>query len=128
MENKQIIDIHDRIFRWVIAVLKFLDKVPRTLKTNSLIAQLADSITSVGANDKEANSAETVRDFCHKYGIVKKEADESIYWIRIIGELFASLKDQSKALVKEGEEIVRIVATIIRNSKKTSLSRKVNRP
>jgi hypothetical protein len=60
-ENNKIFDIHRRIFLWVIAVLKFLDKVPRTIKTTPIISQLASSITSVGANDREANSAKEKR-------------------------------------------------------------------
>lgn len=124
MANKQTIDIHDRIFRWVIAVLKFLDVVPKTIKTTSLIAQLADSITSVGANDREANSALSVKDFCHKYGIVRKESDESIYWLRVIGELYDNLKSQTDQLINEGTEIINIVTAIIRNSRRTSNLRK----
>jgi four helix bundle protein len=121
------IDIHDRVYHWVIRVLKFLDRVPRNIKTIPIISQLSRSITSVGANDKEANSAQTVNDFCYKYGIVKKEADESVYWIRILGELFNQLTTEAKELYTEGEEIVSIVATIIRNSRKTSTERKLNR-
>ena len=124
-ENEQKNDIHERMFQWVIAVLKFIDKIPKTVKTIPIISQLTDSITSVGANDKEANSATTVKDFCHKYGIVKKEADESIYWLRLIGELFDRLQQESKKLQNEGQEIIKIVATIIRNSQKTSQMRKL---
>ena len=104
----------------MVAGLKFLDKVPRTIKTTPIISQLANSITSVGANDREANSAETSRDFCHKYGIAKKEADESVYWLLVIGELYVHLKLRSSQLAEEGKEIINILATIIRNSKQTS--------
>lgn len=123
----QEFDIHQRIFKWVVAVLKFLDKVPRTIKTTPIISQLANSITSVGANDREANSAETSRDFCHKYSIVKKEADESVYWLMVVGELYPHLKLQVDELVEEGKEIINIVATIIRNSKRTNQQRKIQR-
>lgn len=123
----QEFDIHQRIFKWVVAVLKFLDKVPRTIKTTPIISQLANSITSVGANDREANSAETSRDFCHKYSIVKKEADESVYWLMVIGELYPHLKLMDDELAEEGKEIINIVATIIRNSKRTNQQRKIQR-
>ncbi|MEK7111010.1 MAG: four helix bundle protein [Patescibacteria group bacterium] len=125
-EDNRIFDIHQRIFLWVIAVLKFLDKVPRTIKTTPIISQLASSITSVGANDREANSAESSRDFCHKYGIAKKEADESVYWLLVIGELYGYLKPQTVQLSEEGKEIISILATIIRKSKITSNERENN--
>lgn len=123
----QEFDIHQRIFKWVVAVLRFLDKVPRTIKTAPIISQLANSITSVGANDREANSAETSRDFCHKYSIVKKEADESVYWLMVIGELYPHLKPQADELAEEGKEVIKIVATIIRNSRRTNRRREIQR-
>lgn len=126
MKRNDEYDIHDRIFRWVVAVLKFIETIPKSTAIFSVISQLTDSITSVGANDKEANSAQTVKEFCYKYGLVKKEADESIYWLRIIAALFEQRKPEIERLIIEGEELIRIVATIIMNSKKTSASRKLN--
>lgn len=122
-KNESPENIHERIYRWVIAVLKFLDQVPKSAKTINIISQLSRSVTSVGANDREANSASTVKDFCHKYSIVKKETAESMYWIRVIGDLFFSLKSKTQVLEREGEEILNIVATIIRNTKKTNAKR-----
>lgn len=125
MKRNDEYDIHDRIFRWVVAVLKFIESIPKSTAIFSVISQLTDSITSVGANDKEANSAQTVKEFCYKYGLVKKEADESIYWLKIIAALFEQRKPEVERLIIEGEELIRIVATIIMNSKKTSASRKL---
>lgn len=39
------------------------------------------SATSIGANYMEADCAESKKDFNHKIGICKKEAEETTYWL-----------------------------------------------
>jgi four helix bundle protein len=45
--------------------------------------QLLRSATSVGANIREAQNAESKADFIHKMKIAAKEADETEYWLLI---------------------------------------------
>lgn len=46
-----------------------------------LARQLLRSGTSIGANCKEAQNAESKADFIHKLKIAAKEADETEYWL-----------------------------------------------
>lgn len=46
--------------------------------------QLKKSCTSIGANIREANYAESKKGFIHKLHIAIKECSESIYWLGII--------------------------------------------
>jgi four helix bundle protein len=48
--------------------------------------QFLRAACSIGANIEEAQSAESRADFVHKLGIAQKEARESSYWLRILGE------------------------------------------
>lgn len=45
--------------------------------------QLLKSGTSIGANIREAQNAESKADFIHKLKIAAKEADETEYWLLI---------------------------------------------
>lgn len=45
--------------------------------------QLLKSGTSLGANVREAQNAESKADFIHKIKIAAKEADETEYWLMI---------------------------------------------
>ena len=45
--------------------------------------QLLKSGTSIGANVREAQNAESKADFIHKMKIAAKEADESEYWLTL---------------------------------------------
>ena len=82
MEHK-VFDIHERIFQFVIAVLKDIRVVNKTNENQIILNQLIRSVTSVGANDQEADGVSTKRDFIHCYTIVRKELKESRYWLRL---------------------------------------------
>jgi four helix bundle protein len=45
--------------------------------------QLLKAGTSVGANYREANRAESKSDFIHKIGIAEKEASKTNYWLEL---------------------------------------------
>jgi four helix bundle protein len=112
------IDIHERIYQFILKVLRFINKLPRTFTNQQIIGQLSRSITSMGANDQEANGTYTKADFTHCYTIVRKEGNESAFWIRLLGDMNASHKPETDILMKEADEIIRIVTTIIYNTKR----------
>ena len=60
--------------------------------------QLAKSSTSIGANYREANRAETVSDFLHKIGIVLKEADETHFWLGLVLSIDPEIEDGKRLL------------------------------
>ncbi len=49
-----------------------------------LSKQLLRSGTSIGANIREANNTNTLKDFVYKLNIAQKECDESIYWLDLL--------------------------------------------
>lgn len=54
-------DIHERIFNFVIAVITFLSKLSKTATNLIFINQLIRSVTSMGANDQEADGVLTTK-------------------------------------------------------------------
>ena len=71
--------------------------------------QLVRSGTSIGANVREAQNAESRADFIHKMKIAAKEADETEYWIELCQyskgypdatELLSKILSIKKALAK----------------------------
>lgn len=45
--------------------------------------QLLKSGTSIGANIREAQNAESKADFIHKFKIAAKEIEETFYWLEL---------------------------------------------
>jgi len=118
--NEKAKDIHERIYQFIVRVLRFVSKPPKTYTNLQICGQLIRSVTSIGANDQEANGTYTKADFVHCYTIVRKEGNESLFWIRLLGDTNPAIKNESEELIVEGDEIVRIVSTIIYNTKKHS--------
>lgn len=120
MKEKKINDIHDRIYKFVIRVLKLIRQLPKTPENLIIINQITRSVTSMGANDREADGTTTKKDFIHKYSIVRKEGKETDYWLNIIADTNDYLKPRMKDLILEGQEIIKIVSTIIYRTKKNT--------
>ena len=115
--NKQI-DIHERVYQFVLRVLKLLSSLPKTQITLNIIDQCSRSATSVGANDQEADACESRRDFLAKYGIAKKELKETNYWLRLISDTNPPLRERMETLLNEGQELLMIVSSIIIKTKR----------
>ena len=111
-------DIHTRIYKFVIGCFKeVVKKIPRTTESLPVISQLASSLTSMGANDQEADGASTKKDFIAKYYIVKKEMKETKYWLSVIMDTNLFIKDAIEPYIEECQEILMIVSKIINNTK-----------
>ncbi len=111
-------DIHERIYQFVIRVINLVKQLPKTPENIILIGQITRSATSMGANDQEADGTDSRKDFIAKYAIVRKESKETNYWLRVIADTNNSFKPRMQDLMQEGKEIVKIVSTIILNSKR----------
>ncbi|MBK8145710.1 MAG: four helix bundle protein [Bacteroidetes bacterium] len=78
--------------------------------------QLLKSSTSIGANVREAQNAESKNDFIHKMKIAAKESDETRYWLEIILEIPSY--PQNTELLDLLKPIELIINKIISSSKK----------
>lgn len=111
-------DIHQRIYRYIIGCFRdVVKKIPKTAENLPIISQVSSSLTSMGANDQEADAASSTKDFLAKYHIVKKETKETVYWLSFVRDtalLPASIVDP---YITEGTEILKIVSAIIENTK-----------
>jgi four helix bundle protein len=109
-------DIHARIFKYVTTGLVFLRTVPRNVETVPAAEQVSRSLTSIGANDQEADAALTRKDFSAKYSLVLKETQETIYWWKVLKEMGYGC-EKSEWLINEGKEIFKVVSVIIKNTR-----------
>lgn len=80
-----------------------------------MATQLFRAGTSIGANVREAQNAESKNDFVHKMKIAAKEADETEYWLQIC-ERSPLLPDPTE-LKLEIASICRVLTKIVSTSK-----------
>jgi four helix bundle protein len=66
---------------------------------------------------READGAESHRDFVHKIMIAEKEAKEARYWLEIIGETILMKDSELKLLLDEADQLGKILYAIGRRKK-----------
>lgn len=79
--------------------------------------QIQRSGTSIGANYSEACDAESKADFVHKLGIAQKEANETIYWLKVLFGSELITKKQYDDLMADVTELYRIITAGIKTAK-----------
>ena len=89
----------------------------RKLKKFEMASQIFRSGTSIGANIREAQNAESKADFIHKFKISAKEADELEYWLMLC-EQSKHYPNPDKNLLTDLKSIIKVISKIISSSKK----------
>ena len=95
----------------------------RGLREFELASQVLRAGTSIGANVEEAQAASSRRDFVGKLAIAAKEARETRYWLRLIGD--AGIRDKANVspLVERNEELIRLLTAIIKTTERNMSSK-----
>ena len=118
LTGKYKYDIHERIYKFVLRVIKLVNSLPKTASNSVISQQLLRCSTSIGANDQEADGTLTKKDFVHCYTIVRKEIKETNFWLRLIEDTNPVLKAKMGLITKEGQELAAITSSIINNARK----------
>lgn len=103
--HERIYDLQERTAKFGEAIITFVKRLPDDPAARPIKTQLIRSGTSIGANYCEAVDAESPRDFIHKIGICKKEANETKYWLRMISIALPTHKEEARQLWKEAQEL-----------------------
>ena len=123
MKNSEFkVELEQRTKRFAVALINALSELPYSKVLSVIANQLTRSGTSIGANYREANRAESKRDFVHKIGIVEKEASETVYWMDLLEESRLLTEEQRAdltPLARESTELLAIFASISRSSRNT---------
>ena len=115
-------DIRERTFEFSVSVIRLCKELDKNEVNRVLVNQLLRSSTSIGANLEEAQGAHTRPDFINCTNIAKKEARETVYWLKLISEFNFRIKKQIDALIVEAQEIAKILTTSVKNLKLSPLS------
>ncbi len=82
--------------------------MPNTYLGNHIKGQLIRCSSSVAANYRAANLAQSTASFVSKPSIVIEEADESGFWLELIADHDLIQSDERKNLEKEAAELTAI--------------------
>jgi four helix bundle protein len=103
-------------FDFALLTVSFCQEL-QTQKKFVIANQLLKSGTSIGANVREAQHAESKSDFIHKLKIASKECEETVYWLEICKASFFLNCD---TLLSESQQIGKLLSRIISTAKRNS--------
>lgn len=104
-------------FDFAVEAVKYAEQL-ESIGKKVISSQVLRSGTSIGANVKEAQNAESKKDFIHKIKIAQKEADEVEYWLYLCNELDSY--PSSEGLLEKLESIKKILNKIVTTSRVTN--------
>lgn len=110
-------ELESRTRSFAVEIVKLIRTFPRTVDGIEVGRQLLKSGTSIGANYREANRAESKDDFVHKVGVSEKEASETVYWLEICEAASIGKAEEVRVLLAESKELLAILITIGRKAK-----------
>ncbi|MCI0554157.1 MAG: four helix bundle protein [Anaerolineae bacterium] len=115
-----------RTKKLAVAVIKEVDKLPRSRVGDVIGKQLLRSGTSIGANYRAACRAKSTPDMINKMKIVEEESDETEYWLELLVEAELVQQKQIDAIYKETDEILAMTVASLKTlrARQSSTNRK----
>ncbi|MFC1510438.1 four helix bundle protein [Candidatus Omnitrophota bacterium] len=114
--NHKTYDLAERTFNFSKRVRVFIKNIPKTIMGIEDTKQLVRSSGSVGANYIEAEECLSKKDFVMRIKISRKEAKESVYWLKLLEPKEVFIAEQ-KALIQEATELTKIFGSIVEKCK-----------
>ena len=111
-------ELEKRTKKFALEVIRFVADLPKNKITDVLGYQFLKAGTSIGANYREANRAQSRQDFIHKIAIVEKEASETQYWLELFDALKMGDANMRGWLIKESAELLAIFTTTGKTAKR----------
>jgi len=109
--------VQTKSFNFSIQIIKTYQYLVESKREFTLSKQLLRSGTSIGANVTEVEHGQSTKDFIHKLSISRKEANETIYWLRLLGATGYLEEDNSEKLIKNCDELMKLLTSIIKTTK-----------
>ncbi len=112
-------ELEERTLEFSAQVVSFVSALPRTDPAGVIGRQLLRSGTSIGANYREANRAESRDDFTHKIAIAVKEAAETEYWLALCQRIDLGSLESRRLLADEANQLIAILTTILHRARRS---------
>lgn len=112
------VEIAQRTKVLAVRIFKLAEALPKTFTGKTIAAQIARSGSSIAANLRAAQCARSKAEFIAKLRISYEEADETLFWLEMCEETRLVATKKLEAIKSETNEIVSILVSIIKSSKK----------
>ena len=115
MSHNSILKV--KSFDFAVRIIKLYKFLKKQHSEYELSNQLLRSGTSVGALIREAEHAESRKDFSHKLSISLKEANECIYWLELLYATEYMNKKMLDSMLKDATELLKMLIASVKTTK-----------
>ncbi|WNH07549.1 four helix bundle protein [Thalassobellus suaedae] len=109
--------LKSKSYDFAIFIVKTYKIISSEKKELTLSRQLLKSGTSIGANIREAEFAQSSKDFISKMSIALKEANETEYWLLILKDTNYIELDHFNKLMSINKELIKMLVSTINTMK-----------
>ena len=113
-------ELRSRTIRFAVRIVCFARTLPDTWEARRIGGQLIDSGTSVAMNYRTATRGRSRAEFIAKLGIVVEEADETLGWLELMGQINLGRSSEYNWLRGEAAELLAIFAKAQKTAKENS--------
>lgn len=113
MEDKKIYDLEERTYMFAKNCRLLIQSLPKNLSNMEDGKQLIRSSGSIAANYIEANEKLGDKDFKFRLKIARKEAKETLLWLKLLKDLNHNFDSDLETLLNEAVELRKIISAII---------------
>lgn len=107
-------ELKSRTKKFSISILNLVELLPNKVSTRVVSNQISKSATSVGVNYRAVCRSRSDKEFVSKMNIVLEEADETLFWLELIGEMNWIKKEEVQKIWLEGNELTAIFVSSLK--------------
>jgi len=106
-------------FNFAVRTIKLYQYLKKKYGEYEIAQQVIRAGTSIGALVREAEFAESRKDFIHKLYIGLKEANEINYWLKLLHTTEYINKRMFDSMKRDAEEILKMLVSSVKTIKRT---------
>jgi four helix bundle protein len=109
--------LKDKSFLFAVRIVNLYKFLKKQHGEYVLSQQIIRSGTAIGAIIREAEHAESMKDFIHKLSIGLKEANESKYWLDLLFATDFITKKMFDSVNNDCEELLKLLTASVKTSR-----------
>ena len=117
-------ELQARLKKYAYRIIKLTDALPNSMVSKIIKGQIIRAGFSAATNYRSACKGYTKKAFASKLAIAFEEIDESVFWLEVIVDIKLVSFTRVELLIREGEELTKILAQSLITANKAAPLRK----
>ncbi len=109
--------IAEKSMAFAVRIVGLYRYLAETKYEHVMSKQVLRSGTSIGANAREANSAQSKADFIAKMSIALKECDETAYWLELLSRTEFLSQEEYISIESDCRELFAMLTAILKSAR-----------